>query len=82
MSIVVTTLNETILKKARHLLGAKSESETVEIALKKVIEEFNPNSPDKDLPEDFLENLFVEDTGLFNGESIQAILKEREEAIF
>ena len=40
MSVVVTISNEAKLNKARNLLGAKSESETVELALDKIIEEF------------------------------------------
>lgn len=79
MSVVVTISNEANLNKARNLLGAKNESETVELALEKVIEEFESKQPVKDLPEDFFEELFAEDTNLGDGESIQAVIEEREE---
>jgi hypothetical protein len=82
MSVVVTISNEAKLNKARNLLGAKTESETVELALEKVIEEFEPKHSVKDLPEDFFDDLFAEETTLANGESIQAITKERGETNF
>jgi hypothetical protein len=80
MSIVVTISNEAKFNKVRNLLGAKTESETVELALERVIEEFEQKQPVEDLPEDFFEDLFAEETNLSDGESIQAIIKEREES--
>lgn len=80
MSIVVTISNEAKLNKARNLLGAKTESETVELALEKVIEEFEQKQTIKDLPEDFFDDLFSEETILADGKSIQAVTKEREES--
>ena len=41
MSIVVTIANEAKLRQVRNLLGAKTEDETVELALDRIIEEFN-----------------------------------------
>jgi len=79
MSVVVTISNEAKLNKAQTLLGAKTESETVELALEKVIEDFEQKQPVKDLPEGFFDDLFAEETSLANGESIQAVIKEREE---
>ncbi len=48
MSVVVTISNEAKLNKARNLLGAKTESETVELALEKVIEDFELNGDSKE----------------------------------
>lgn len=83
MSVVVTVSNHRNLKKAQTLLGAKTESETIDIALEKIIEEFETrqsNLPGKDLPDDFFEDLFAEKTNSSDGETIQAIVKEREES--
>ena len=85
MSVVVEISNPAKLRKAKDLLGAKTESETIELALEKVIEEFEPKqstSPGEDLPDDFFKDLFAEETDLADGESVQAILKEREESNF
>lgn len=55
MSVVVTISNPAKLKKAQILLGAKTESETLELALEEVIEKFEIKSADvaaeEDLPE-------------------------------
>jgi len=67
------------------LLGAKTESETIDLALEKVIEEFETRQsdlPDKDLSDGFFEDLFAEKTNLSDGETIQAVIKEREESNF
>jgi len=85
MSTVVTISNQANLKKAQSLLGAKTEGETIDLALEKVIEEFElkrPPAPDKDLSDDFFEDLFAEETNLSDGETVQAVLKEREESTF
>jgi hypothetical protein len=81
MSVVVEISNPANLKKAQNLLGAKTESETLELALERVIEDFESKQltlPDEDLSDDFFEDLFAEQTNLSDGESVQAILKERE----
>ena len=80
MSVDVTISNEAKLNKARRLLGAKSESETVELALERVIEDFERKQPAEDLPEDFFGELFAEETNLADGESVQAVIKERVES--
>jgi len=80
MSVVVTISNEAKLNKARNLLGAKTESETVELALERVIEALEQNQLVKDLPEGFFEELFAEETNLAHGESVQAVTREREES--
>ena len=80
MSVVVTISNEAKLNKARNLLGTKTESETVELALERVIEEFEQKQPVENLPEDFFEDLFNEETSLTDGESVQAVINEREES--
>ena len=85
MSVVVTVSNRANLKKAQNLLGAKTESETIDLALKKVIQEFEfqkSTSIDKDLSEDFFEDLLAEKNNLSDGESIQTVVKEREESNF
>ncbi|MCY7377336.1 MAG: hypothetical protein LH472_15360 [Pyrinomonadaceae bacterium] len=79
MSVIVTISSKVKLNKAKHLLGTKTESETVERALEKVIEEFEKKPSVKDLPGDFFDNLFAENTNLADGESIEAVLKERQE---
>lgn len=84
MSVVVEISNPAKLKKAKDLLGAKTDSETLELALEKVIEEFKIKQstlPDKDLPDDFFEDLLAEETNLSDGESVWAIVKEREEGV-
>lgn len=82
MSVVVTISSKTKLNKVKHLLGAKTESETVELALEKVIEEFEAKQLVNDLPDDFFEDLFAEKTLLSDGESIQAVIDERKESEF
>ena len=83
MSIVVEITDQSKLKMAKDLLGAKTESETIEIALELTIEKFSQKQKStEDLPEDFFEDLFAEDTNLLNGESIQAVINEREESDF
>lgn len=59
MSVVVTeknqtkvVLNQARLDKVKNLLGAKSESETLEILLDKAIDEFEPNGNSKEETED------------------------------
>lgn len=85
MPIVVEISNPAKLKRAKDLLGAKTDSETLDLALEKVIEEFEPEqtrSVNADLPEDFFEDLFADKTNLSDGESVRAVIKEREESDF
>jgi hypothetical protein len=82
MSTVVTISNEANLRKIKEFFGAKDESEAVELALEKVIEEFEVKQPVNDLPDGFFEDLFAEKTLLSDGESIQAVINEREESKF
>ncbi|HMS40179.1 MAG TPA: hypothetical protein PKE69_08140 [Pyrinomonadaceae bacterium] len=82
MSMVITVSNETNLKKIKQFLGAKDENEAVEIVIERAIKEFEQNQPMKELPEDFFDDLFAEKTNLSDGESIQAIIREREESNF
>jgi len=53
MSVVVTISNPANLKKAQNLLGAKTESETLELALEKVIEEFEAKNEPSEADEEF-----------------------------
>ena len=80
--MVITVSNETNLKKIKQFLGAKDENEAVEIVIERAIKEFEQNQPMKELPEDFFDDLFAEKTNLSDGESIQAIIREREESNF
>jgi hypothetical protein len=82
MSVIVTVSNRANLIKAQNILGAKNESETVDIALERIVREFKPEEASTDLPDDYFEDLLAEKTNLSNGESIQAIIKEREESNF
>jgi len=82
MSVIVTVSNRANLIKAQNILGAKNESETVDIALERIVREFKLEEASTDLPDDYFEDLLAEKTNLSNGESIQAIIKEREESNF
>lgn len=85
MSVVVEISNPAKLKKAKDLLGAKTDRETLELALERVIEELEPKqaaSSEKDLSDSFFEDLFADETALTDGESVRAITKEREESDF
>lgn len=82
MAVVVEISNQANLKRAKDLLGTKTESETVDLALEIVIKNLEVKSKVSDLPEDFFEDLFEEESNLSEGESIQAVLKEREESLY
>ena len=79
MSMVITISNEVNLKKIKDFFGAKDESEAVEFALEKIVKEFEAKT-NSDLPDDFFEDLFAEKTNLSDGESVQSVIKEREES--
>lgn len=81
MSMVITISNEVNLKKIKEFFGAKDESEAVEFALEKVVKEFEAKT-NSGLPDNFFEDLFAEKTNLSDGESIQAVINEREESKF
>ncbi|CAN5464323.1 hypothetical protein BH20ACI1_BH20ACI1_07870 [soil metagenome] len=81
MSVVVEITNQSKLEKAKTLLGAKTENETIEIALDLTIAKFARKQKSNDeLPEDFFEDLFLEKRNLSDGESVQAVINEREES--
>jgi hypothetical protein len=82
MSMVVTISNEANLKKIKQFLGAKDESEAVDMVIERAVKEFERHQPECDLPEDFFDDLFAEETDLADGESIRAVVKEREESKF
>jgi hypothetical protein len=85
MPVVVEISNPAKLKKAKTLLGAKTDGETLDLALEIVIKELEPKSSasfENELPEDFFSDLFAEKTNLSDGESIQAVIKERKESNF
>ncbi len=91
MSVVVTISNHTNLKKAKDLLGAKDENETVELALeiaiqkleafKIAIQKLETKQLVSDLPDDFFGDLLTEETNLSDGESIRAVIEERKNKI-
>ena len=81
MSTIVTVSNEANLRKIKQFLGAKDENEAVEIVIERAVKEFEQKQPAKDLPEEFFDDLFTEETNLFDGESVQAVINEREEEI-
>ncbi len=82
MSVVVTVSNELDLMKLKNFLGAKDENEAVDIVIEKTVRDFEEQSKIADLPDDFFEDLFAEETLLSDSESIQAVIKEREESKF
>jgi hypothetical protein len=80
MPVVVEISDNAKLRKAKELLGAKSESETIEIALDVTIAKFERKQSSEDLPETFFEDLYSENTDLSDGETLQAVINEREES--
>ena len=61
MSTVVEISNTSNLRRARTLLGAKSDGETLELALEKVIEVYEPKlrkAEITDLPDEYWDDLF------------------------
>ncbi len=81
MFVVVEITNQPKLEKAKTLLGAKTENETIEIALDLTIAKFARKQKSIDeLSDDFFENLFSEETNLSDRESVQAVINEREES--
>ena len=80
--MIVTVSNEANLKRAKDLLKAGTDSETVELALEIVLRDFEEGTKKDDLPDGFFEELFSEKTALSDRESIQTIVREREEAKF
>lgn len=82
MSVVIELENTKNLKKARSILGAKSNVETLELALERVVEEHAPKgkSPKRaELPESFWDELFAQPMLPHNAGS-QAVIDERNEA--
>lgn len=80
MSMTVTVSNEANLRKIKQFLGAKDESEAVEIIVERAVKEFEQNQIVKDLPDSFFADLFAEKTTSSDGETIKAVLNEREES--
>lgn len=80
MSMTVTIANEGNLQKLKQFFGAKDENETVEIVIEKTLREIEKNQASGDLPDNFFDELFNEETTLSDSESIKKILEEREES--
>jgi hypothetical protein len=53
MSVVVEIKNPSNLEKAKDLLGAKTDSETLELALARVIDDFEAKEKPEETEEDF-----------------------------
>ncbi len=82
MPVVIEIKNSAKLKRARAILGAKSNVETLELALDRVVESEEPKltKPKKnDLPESFWDDLFSQRPILPAGSTSQAIIDERNE---
>ncbi len=85
MSVVVEIINTTNLKRAKTLLGAKSDSETLEMALEKVVEDYYPvekPTTGNDLPDEYWEDLFSQPLLPPSHSGSQAIIDERNEDRF
>ena len=83
MSVVVEITNTGNLERAKKLLGTKTDGETLELALEKVIEEYDPPAAGKEareLPDEFFKDLLAEESALEDGETIRAVLADREES--
>ncbi len=83
MSVVVEIENTVNLKRARTLLGANSDGETLEMALEKVIEVYEPQttkSESTELPDEYWEALFSQEPMLPAGSTSQAVIDDRNEA--
>lgn len=78
--MTVTIANEGNLQKLKQFFGAKDENETVEIVIEKTLREIEKNQASDDLPDNFFDELFNEETTLSDSESIKKILEEREES--
>ncbi|MGB7209038.1 MAG: hypothetical protein WBD27_10290 [Pyrinomonadaceae bacterium] len=85
MLVTVEIENTANLKRARALLGAGSDSETLEMALEKVIEDYEPvksMNASGDLPDEYWEELFSQTPILPAGSTSQAVVDERNEDRF
>ena len=52
MSVVVTVSNELNLSKLKNFLGAKDENEAVDIAIEKIVQDFESESESEDLEDE------------------------------
>ena len=81
MSVVIEITNTANLKKAKSLLGAKSNVETLELALEKVIEDYEPKieeSKKGELSDEYWDELFSQPK-LPSSVVINAFSEERED---
>ncbi|HTK37350.1 MAG TPA: hypothetical protein VL325_02565 [Pyrinomonadaceae bacterium] len=81
MPIRVEILNPANLQRVRTLLGTQSDEEAVELALEKVIEDYDPATPERlegDLPDDYWDELFSQPK-VPSSLIINAFSKERED---
>lgn len=70
------------MQKIKLFFGAKDDNEAVEIVIEKTVREIEQKQISNDLPESFFDELFAEEITLSDGNSIKAVLDEREETKF
>lgn len=78
MSVVVEIADQAKLKKAKDLLGVSTESETIEIALDIAIKKIEQKNAQT---KNYFEDLLAEKINQSDGESIQAVISERQESL-
>ncbi len=83
MSVTVEISNPANLQRVRAILGTNSDSEAVDLALEKIIEENEPVTPPPraGLPDEYWDDLFSEPM-VPNNAGSQAIIDERNEDRF
>lgn len=83
MAVTVEIRNLAKLRKARTILGARSNNETLELALDKVIDSGRINGPETqspELPDSFWDDLFSQRPILPAGSTSKAVTDDRDEA--
>ena len=61
MSVTIEISNTVNLRRARTILGARSDQETAELAIDQIVKRYTPGQiriAPKDLPDEFWDNLF------------------------
>ncbi len=83
MSLVIEIENTVNLSRAREILGAKSNSETLELALEKVVadvETIETKGKSGDLSDEYWEDLFSDPQLPDHASGTKALLDDRNEA--
>jgi hypothetical protein len=82
MSVTVEISNIENLRRLKNMLGARDDSEAVEISIEKTIRDFEPvieEAKEHNLPEEYWDDLFSSPQ-LPKGRAIKAVLDDREDA--